>query len=182
MSATTTPRYVYYARTRAGKSRRGAWLAGAPRYVWVPDQLDWFDGYEGQPHVLFEEFRGQSSLASLLVLTDRYTARDRVKNAFTQFSARRIAFTLPRHPNLWFPDFRQNEYFGQLMRRISLIVDVSALEEDRVAIEHEVGRTSSAVIQMPASGPFGADTQCVAPCGGWSCLCVAFSVLICHVL
>ena len=172
---------MYYGRTGAGKSRRGAWLAGAPTYVGVPDQLDWFDGYEGQPHVLFEEFRGQSSLASLLVLTDRYTARDRVKNAFTQFSTRRIAFTSLRHPNPWFPDFRQNEDFGQLMRRISLIVDVSALEEDRVAIEHEVGRTCSAVMKMDASGPFGADTQCVAPCGGWSCLCDACSVLNCHV-
>ena len=129
---------VYFGATATGKSFRARqWLSDAPCYIHFSNQKGWFDGYQGERNCIFEEFRGHSDIAlpHLLMILDRYPARVEVKGSFTMFSASKIAFTSPFHPELWYPSFADREDYGQLARRISCIFDCRAFPIRRDA-EH----------------------------------------------
>lgn len=89
-------------------------------YKWEPHQGQWFDGYDGQQSILFDEFRGQLPFTMLLNLLDRYETKVQVKGGMAQFVAKDIIITSPDHPKLWYPNL--NERMKQLYRRISKII------------------------------------------------------------
>ena len=120
---------VFYGATGTGKSYRARqWLSDASFYIHFSNQRGWFDGYQGERYCIFEEFRGQSDIAlpHLLMILDRYSARVEVKGTFTMFSACKIAFTSPFHPELWYSSFAEHEDYGQLARRITSIFDCTS--------------------------------------------------------
>ena len=120
---------VFYGATGTGKSFRARqWLSDGPIYIHFSNQRGWFDGYQGERNCIFEEFRGQSDIAlpHLLMILDRYPARVEVKGTFTMFSASKIAFTSPFHPEAWYSAFGVHEDYGQLARRITSIFDCTA--------------------------------------------------------
>lgn len=91
-----------------------------PPYIWTPQCKHWFDGYEGQESVIFEEFRGQLPFGAVLVLTDRYSAKVEYKGGMCQFAATKICFTSPIHPKDWYSyeDMKADESLEQLLDRI----------------------------------------------------------------
>lgn len=115
---------VLYGPTGSGKSREARELLTSA-YVWGPEQGKWFDGYEGQEEVIFEEFRGQISFGMLLRLLDRYDCRVETKGSTIQFVATKIVFTSPIHPREWYQMFENSEdKIDQLLRRITLIKEL----------------------------------------------------------
>lgn len=116
---------VIYGATGTGKSREARLRTDLP-YVWGPEQGSWFDGYEGQLDVIFEEFRGQLPFGTLLRLLDRYDCRVQIKGGSVQFVAMNIIFTSPVHPQHWYPYLADQEgKMDQLFRRIHEIVELT---------------------------------------------------------
>ena len=100
---------VLYGDTGTGKSRRARELCPDDVYIWHPQQASWFDGYEGQKNVIFEEYRGQLPFGFLLSLLDRYDCRVQYKGGSAQFRATNIIITSPVAPRDWYPSLADNE-------------------------------------------------------------------------
>ncbi len=64
-------------------------------------QALWFDGYDGQATVIFDEFDGDMKLKHFLRITDRYPLRVQCKGNFTQFNAKTVIFTSNTHWHEW---------------------------------------------------------------------------------
>jgi len=89
-------------------------------YVWHPQQGKWFDGYEGQSGVIFEEFRGQLPFGFMLSILDKYDCRVERKGSTTQFAAKTIYITSPKPPVEWYETLATNDgQLNQLTRRIT---------------------------------------------------------------
>ena len=143
---------VYYGPTGSGKSYAARRETTNP-YVWSPAMEKWFDGYDGQPHAIFEEFRGQMSFGVLLSLLDRYTANVQPKGSYIPFVANRIIITSPVHPLKWYPNLCKKEgKIDQLMRRITKIIFLSNSNPDnnaRLQYEEDISETSSIQTDVP---------------------------------
>lgn len=100
----------------------------------------WFDGYEGQENVLFDDFHGGVfKLPYLLKLLDRYPMRVPVKGGFVQWKPRRIFITSNIDPDLWFSNANR-EHVAALNRRFTETFYFSTLngivfEPDNVEVD-----------------------------------------------
>lgn len=112
---------LYWGGTGTGKSYQAReWLPNA--YVWHPQMGTWFDGYEGQNEVIFEEFRGQIPFGMVLSLLDRYCCKVQYKGGVQEFNATKIAFTSPVHYSEWFFSLNANDRLEQLSRRLTSVI------------------------------------------------------------
>ncbi len=62
----------------------------------------WFDGYEGDKLVLFDDFSGQMPLVNLLRVLDCYPTMVPTKGGHKDFLAEKIYLTSNIHPYLWY--------------------------------------------------------------------------------
>lgn len=89
--------------------------------IWFKPDGAWFDGYNGELNVIFDDFRGGRdcgiSFAFLLRLLDRYRMVVPVKGAFVQWAPRVIIITSNYQPDQWYP-WEDN---APLMRRIDVL-------------------------------------------------------------
>lgn len=122
--------YWLYGKTGTGKTRTA--MAMGDRYgdrandIWISSgPLRWFDGYDGQSVVIFDDFRAKhvSSFAFLLRLLDRYPTRVEFKGGFTDWAPKIIIITSSYSPDECFSvrNVHQPEDMAQLHRRISTI-------------------------------------------------------------
>lgn len=116
---------IYWGGPGTGKSHKAReWLGNAnsedPPFIWHPQCEKWFDGYEGQTKVIFEEFRGQLPFGFLLSITDKYDCKTQYKGGMIEFVATKICFTSPIHPSQWYSyeDMKGDESLAQLLDRI----------------------------------------------------------------
>lgn len=118
---------VLYGATCTGKSKKARELTGPDRYVWHPQNGHWFEDYQGEKDVIFEEFRGQLPFGMILSLLDRYDCRVQYKGGSIQFCGTNIVITSPIHPQDWYKkdDLRGDEKLDQLLRRIT---DIQCLD------------------------------------------------------
>lgn len=110
----------YYGATGSGKS----WAVfDAEEDVWVhTGDLRFFNAYENQPAVLFDDFRGcHAKFSFMLTLLDRYPMYVDVKHSFRTWNPRRIYVTSSKHPSECY-DRSEQEDMDQLLRRITNIV------------------------------------------------------------
>lgn len=71
--------------------------------IYVHTGEQWFDGYAGQPVVLFDDFTGSEfKLGYLLKLLDRYPMRVPVKGGYVQWVPKTIYFTSNKNPDDWY--------------------------------------------------------------------------------
>jgi hypothetical protein len=79
---------------------------------------EWFDGYEGQKLVLFDDFdKGQISFRLLLRLLDRYPMQVPIKGGFVEWCPRVIYITSNLGPARWYP----SEDYMVLHRRLDVV-------------------------------------------------------------
>jgi len=108
--------------TGTGKSRRAREIVENPFYVWGPENGKWFDGYQGQKHVIFEEFRGQLPFGMMLRLLDRYDCKVEYKGGICEFVATKIVITSPKPPSGWYSLEEREGALDQLLRRITEVI------------------------------------------------------------
>lgn len=123
---------VFWGRTGTGKTR-AAWDADPGLWASVDAGGRWFDGYEGQATVLFDDFDGDSiPITFFLKLLDRYRLRVPVKGSFVSWVPRTIFITSNVPPEEWYISAR-TEHREALWRRLTVVVefptDQSRLEE-----------------------------------------------------
>lgn len=105
---------VYYGSTGTGKTRRAI---EEDKVEWTHGGDRWFDGYDQQERVLFDDFDGVKSgitYRKLLQLLDRYPLQVPIKGGFVEWCPRVIVITTNIPPDRWYPD----EDYSPLQRRI----------------------------------------------------------------
>lgn len=86
----------------------------------------WYDGYDGQRAVLFDDFSGASShvtLTNLLNLLDRYPIMVPVKGDHTWWLPDRIYITTNIYPRKWYKWEDRMVQYRALARRIHVVFD-----------------------------------------------------------
>jgi len=109
---------VYWGPSGTGKSRRAWEEAGWDAYSQNP-RSKFCDGYNGEKHVVIDEFRGGIDVAHILRWTDRYPVRVDVKGSAMPWCAERIWFTSNLHPLMWYPGLDSDTY-AALERRMEI--------------------------------------------------------------
>lgn len=95
---------VYWGASGAGKTR-AVYAEFEQSDVYSHPGSVWFDGYEGQKVVLFDDFGGSEfKITYLLKLLDRYPMRVPIKGAFAQWVPRFIILTSNHSPDEWYPN------------------------------------------------------------------------------
>lgn len=99
-----------------GPSRSGKTSLIRNRYGNDPDKVfwktkgPWWDGYEGQETVVWDEMYGHCcAFTELLQLTDRYPYAVPVKGGVIEFNSRRICFTSNQHPRDWYDNEKTHQ-------------------------------------------------------------------------
>lgn len=113
------PRVLWFwGGTGTGKTRAALNLFSEPTNRWVSgSNAKWFDGYDGQPNVLLDDFRPSTwPFPILLRMLDRYEFRVEFKGGHRQFLAKMIIITCHSPPNMCV--WGEGEDVEQLLRRL----------------------------------------------------------------
>ena len=94
---------VLWGKTGTGKTRF-AMDQTKDTTFWIPGDYQWFDGYNGQEIVIFDDYRGEYKLQMLLKLLDRYPMSVPIKGGFTNWAPKTIYITSNINPNHWYGD------------------------------------------------------------------------------
>lgn len=93
-----------------------------PNQLYIKNSDRWFDGYNGQSHVVFDDFAGAPShigLTEVLRMFDKYRYQCEIKGGFEWLEATHITVTTNIHPMNWYKyNGRVSQYFA-LVRRFS---------------------------------------------------------------
>nr|WAE42692.1 MAG: replication associated protein [Cressdnaviricota sp.] len=108
--------FVYWGPTGTGKSRRAWDEAGLDAYPKDPNTKFW-DSYQGQQHVVIDEFRGIISISSMLRWLDRYPVLVENKGGGCVLKARKIWITSNLDPVYWYKDI-DDATNNALLRRL----------------------------------------------------------------
>lgn len=111
---------VIFGPTGTGKSRHLA--ENYPNAYWKPNSR-WWDGYNGQEHVVVDEFYGWLPYDFMLRLCDRYPLQVETKGGTIAFTSKFIHFTSNQRPELW---YKHN--FAPLERRIEYVYEKDTLD------------------------------------------------------
>jgi hypothetical protein len=115
----TTEVYWFYGPSGTGKSHTARIQAGDDAYYHMSG-TKWYEGYDGQSHVVFEEVRHDTfSIREFLLLADKYPYRVECKGGSRQFRAKRVWITSPYSPKDVFGD---SEQFLQIARRVTKLI------------------------------------------------------------
>lgn len=114
--------HVYWGKTGTGKTRFVMDQVMDSDF-WSPGDYKWFDGYQGQPIVIFDDYRGEYPLQLLLKLLDRYPMRVPIKGGFTEWAPRKVYITSNIHPNEWYPNSDRFS-ISAMFRRLHLVESV----------------------------------------------------------
>lgn len=113
---------VYHGRTGSGKTRAVFDNLPDQESIYVHPGGAWFDGYEGQPIVLFDDYAGSEfKLQYLLKLLDRYPMQVPVKGGFVSFSPKEIYITSNLNPSDWYRNAHV-EHVNAMFRRFTNVV------------------------------------------------------------
>ena len=140
--------------TRTGKSRAAAALstthledgrAVANDVYWKPPG-EWWDDYDGEHTVVWDEFFGGScSFRTLLRILDSYPLLVPIKGGFSQFRSRRVVFTSNIDPSEWYnytelghPEWESNPLHARIRENGRIIRTGDPHRVVRQRIEAEV--------------------------------------------
>lgn len=86
------------------------------------DQLDWFDGYNGEKVLIIDEYDSQIKLTRLLNILDGYKLRLPIKGSFTWANWTKVYITSNLSPYAWHQNAKE-VHMSALMRRITKITE-----------------------------------------------------------
>jgi len=96
--------------------------------VYWKDKSKWWDDYDGQHTVVWDEFYGHCCPFTLLLqLLDRYPLKVECKGSFVEFTSRRIIFTTNQEPEQWYNAERTHQMAwaqNPLKRRLDEFADI----------------------------------------------------------
>lgn len=110
--------YVLLGPSGSGKSTTARSMF--PSAYWKSPGTIWWDDYDGEEDVIWDEFSGQYPFRELLRILDSTPLSVQTKGGHVQFVARNICFTTNHHPSDWY-DFvaiRQDWHTSPLKRRL----------------------------------------------------------------
>lgn len=115
----------FYGATGTGKSRKAAEIGGDSIYWKDMSDGKWWDGYEQQDVVVFDDMRKDTfKFHELLKLFDRYPHKIQTKGGYTELNSKTIIVTTAFH---WRELYDGREDIGQLERRIKKTTHFAAL-------------------------------------------------------
>lgn len=126
---------VFWGKTGSGKTRRAMRLHAPEETFLVREppllQKLWWDGYNGQPVVVFDDFYGTQgiSMQDMLYFLDGYKLRLETKGAVTWAAWTTVYITSNHHPLEWFG--RHNEGGDKrdaFLRRLTVIVQIDSFD------------------------------------------------------
>lgn len=111
-----------YGGTGSGKSTKAfAGFDPATHFVYTPDGR-WWDGYQGHPIVIIDDFRGKIPYDMLLRLVDQWPCQvPRRGRRPAQFLARRVIITSPLTPEEVYHNRAEKDGIEQLLRRFTVV-------------------------------------------------------------
>lgn len=122
----------------------------------------WFDGYDGESHVIFDDMRDNwFEFSFLLKLLDRYPCRVEVKGSSRQWKPTVVYVTAPKPPHEFYKAMQSSDAYDsikQLLRRVTVIEEFlcewtpPTIEEDRVSQPDPVTRFTEASMPYPSPG------------------------------
>ncbi len=133
-----------------GKTHRAHLLAGAGAY-WVtygtsPGAPQYYDGYDGQEVVVFDEFFGQIRRQEMCKLLDRYPCNVPTRGGQSPWLAKRVIITSNDHPDEWWRRLglgamarRLEGDYGEVFHMPNVYVD----RGDAVGVGADEGSTES---------------------------------------
>lgn len=108
--------WIFWGDSGSGKTKR-AFENWPDAYVKLTNGK-WWDGYEGQETVIFDDFKGSSlSLHDFQRVIDRYPLRVETKGGTVELQATRYVFTSNRHPSEWYSE--EADPHKTVMRRVA---------------------------------------------------------------
>jgi len=94
---------VYWGDSGAGKSSRARLMDPLLYNVPVHEGgTTWFDGYEGQKTILFDDFCGGMKYSQMLRFLDVYPLQVQTKGGFVTLNHKRIIITSNKPPETWY--------------------------------------------------------------------------------
>lgn len=123
--------FVFHGPTGTGKTKSvHDAVSEAREELYTHTGTDWFDGYNGQPNVLFDDFGGHEfKLTYMLKLLDRYPMSVPIKGGFVNWIPRRIYITSNKHPDEWYQG-AYSEHRQALFRRITEIRCIDSIQRN----------------------------------------------------
>lgn len=149
-----TELWVFYGAPGTGKSYAANQMA-RPHGAFTPNfgvSGIWWDGYNGQEFVLFDEFKCNIPLGLLKRLADRYECTVDIKGlAAVQFTSRVIIITTNLDWDFWYVSEKISQVERDaLRRRIRFMARFDALDQDPVIeIDERKNSHKDAVIPRP---------------------------------
>nr|QKV51218.1 putative replication associated protein [Crucivirus sp.] len=123
----TTVIWLYGSAGR-GKSHIAKALIGDDDCWKSSAKLDYWQQYQGQETVWFDEFRGDKcTFTALLEIMDSTPYEVNIKHGSHQLLARRLIVTSPMHPDKIYPSCAEN--VNQMLRRIDVLWEIDELYE-----------------------------------------------------
>lgn len=117
--------HLHIGKTGTGKTRpmyEKYWDSGELYVLPVTNGTIWFDGYQGEPRALLDDFAGGLSatkLTSLLQVLDKYPRSVPVKGSHVWWYPEHVHITTNIHPRLWYKWERWEEQYLALVRRFA---------------------------------------------------------------
>lgn len=141
-----------YGSTGTYKTRCVCEFADALGEYWISaGDLRWFDGYTGQPTVIFDDLRTRHAKFDVLLrLLDRYPFRVEFKGGFTDWIPKLILVTAPKSPrDMW--NLRTDEDIRQLERRITKVLCSDKYSYDQLVSKLRTVKGASSSGSSPMS-------------------------------
>jgi len=110
--------FVFWGAPGTGKSRRAWEEAGLSAFPKDPCTKFW-DGYDGGPNVVIDEFRGDINISHILRWFDRYPVNVECKFGAVTLRAQRIWITSNVDPREWYPSVNEDSK-NALLRRLNI--------------------------------------------------------------
>jgi len=114
--------YLFYGPPGCGKTSKAVEIFDNDYWIPMVSKDAWFDGYNGQNHVLFDDYHGHIRLDHLLQLLDRYDVTVPIKGGSVVFNPEKIIFATNNHPAIWYNYQGRRDLYPALMRRFSNVL------------------------------------------------------------
>lgn len=95
--------FTFWGPTNTGKTHLAHTLFPGLYRVLINEQgKPWFDGYDGEETILFDDYRGEISISLFLVLLDRWPMRVECKGTTVRAQWRNVVITSNDGPDTWY--------------------------------------------------------------------------------